>query len=131
MTWVNGLGPIESPRNSIRDIILATDVSLAGGTRQLYQVPSIYDLYMTKITTTVISSVPKVVRLFNTPPGEHSALFHSGPNGIGALDFHANPVLLPPGTVFSLDTDILSGALQYHHTSVWGILLPTDPNNWG
>jgi hypothetical protein len=130
MGWNNTIGPILSPRNSIRDVILAIDTSTANGTRTLFTVPDAYDLYLTKLVATVVAPMPKIIRILNTPPGEHPALFHSAPNGFSGLDFHANPLLLAPKTVFALDTDILSGEMTYQQTTLWGVLIPTDPNNW-
>lgn len=132
MAYPNNPGSILSPLNTIRDIILAIDTSTVGGARQLYQVPSTYDLWLTKITSVfVCSTSPKIVRIYNKPPGENAALFHSSTNGPAqSLDFHANPVLLPPGTVFSLDTDLLTGQLTYHHTAVWGVLTLANPAYW-
>lgn len=121
---------IKSPKNSIRDIILAIDNSLSGGSRLLYAVPASYDLYMTKICSTIVSSSSKVVRVFNTPPSESAALIFTNSNGTHCLNFEANPILMPPGTHFSIDTDILSGALLYNNTSMWGILVPTNASNW-
>lgn len=132
LAWDNSVPDvIKSPKNSIRDIVVAIDNSLAGGARVMYVVPTSYDLYMTKICSTLLSSSSnKVVRVFNTPPGESAALLFTNSNGTHCMDFEANPVLMPPGTQFSIDTDLLSGAVIYNNTAMWGILIPKDPSNW-
>ncbi|MGE3387946.1 MAG: hypothetical protein AB7K41_14545 [Bdellovibrionales bacterium] len=128
--WDNVPGTIISPRNSIRDIVIAIDTSSASGTRQLYQVPAIYDLYITKICSTMISGSQKIVRIFNTPPGESSALIYTAGNGSFCQNWEANPILMAYSSVFAIDTDIMSGSINYHWTALYGVLVPKNSSNW-
>lgn len=119
--------------NSIRDVVVATDTSLVPNVeRVIYTVPAIYDLYLTKITCSIIlpNGSNAFINIFNKARGESDALFMTAGTGRSELDWSSNPMIFPPTTNFSIYIAQVTGPITYQNTQIWGILQPTNPNFW-
>jgi hypothetical protein len=106
--------------NSIRDILLVNDNSPLEAYRKIYTVPSIFDLYITKMTTFLITNPNDslhdgVVEILNLPPGEATAIFMAAGDGYAEQDWTPRPIVVPPLTEFYLDIrNVSDSEIVYH-----------------